>query len=365
MPACRISAAAAAAYAFWAAPNNARQHISPTGAANLIPNKRRYIDPPGMAALNFGMKRGIAVLFTLALFAWLLRGGHLQALAIALSDLSPRVVILTALGLVASYIFRALRVYDEFRREARGRFGACLRIVLVHNAMVNVLPFRSGEFAFPMLLQRTFGTPLPRAVASLVWFRLQDACVIGLIAIFIWPDISPFIRIVAASLVVTLAWAVPHLMKIRPRQTTPAKPTTTFAKVRDAFQDSTQQARFGWLWTLANWSAKLAVQGWLLAALLGGAFPEGVAGALGAELSSVLPIQGVAGFGTYEAGAAAALLPLGVPLTEAIRAAFALHLFVTGCAVLAGGIAWAIPIANRSPRGTAHPTSTSQSAWSR
>src|SRR5262245_29630329 len=116
--------------------------ISARGAANLIPNKRLYIDPPGMAALNFGMKRGIAVLFTLALFAWLLGGGHLQALVIALSDLSPSVVILTALGLVASYIFRALRVYDEFRREARGRFGACLRIVLVHNAMVNVLPFR-------------------------------------------------------------------------------------------------------------------------------------------------------------------------------------------------------------------------------
>jgi len=51
MPACRISAAAAAAYAFWAAPNNARPHMSPSGAANLIPNKRRYIDPPGMAAL--------------------------------------------------------------------------------------------------------------------------------------------------------------------------------------------------------------------------------------------------------------------------------------------------------------------------
>jgi len=318
-----------------------------------------------MPALNFGMKRGIAVLVTLALFAWLLREGHLQALLIVLSHLSPSVVSVAALGLVASYIFRALRVYDEFRREARGRFGACLRIVLIHTAMVNVLPFRSGELAFPMLLQRTFGTALPRAVASLIWFRLQDACVIGLIAVFIWPELSPFVRIAGASIVVTLAWAVPHFVKIRPGQTIPGKPTTTFAKVRDAFRESTQEARFGWLWTLANWSAKLAAQAWLLAALLGGTFPEGAAGALGAELSSVLPIQGVAGFGTYEAGTAAALLPLGIPLFEAMRAAFALHLFVTGCAVFAGGIAWTFPIASRSPTGTVNPTSASESAWSR
>jgi len=315
-----------------------------------------------MTALNFGMKRGIAVVLSLGLFAWLLAGGHLQALVIALSDLSPSVVILTALGLLASYIFRALRVYDEFRREAHGRFGACLRIVLVHNAMTNVLPFRSGEFAFPMLLQATFGIPFSRAVASLLWFRLQDACVIGLIAIFIWPDVALFVRIVGAGIIVALACAVPHFMRTTGRKS--AKPTTPFGKFRDAFRESTQEARFGWLWTLSNWSTKLAVEAWLLATLLGASFAQGAAGALGAELSSVLPIQGIAGFGTYEAGAAAAFLPLGIPLADGIRAAFALHLFVISCAVLAGAIAWVFPSPSDSPSKEAQAPA-SQSAWSR
>jgi uncharacterized membrane protein YbhN (UPF0104 family) len=305
------------------------------------------------------MKRGIAVVLSLGLFAWLLGGGHLQSLVIALSQLSPSVVILAALGLVASYIFRALRVYDEFRREARGRFAACLRIVLVHNAMVNVLPFRSGEFAFPMLLQATFGIPLPRAVASLLWFRLQDACVIGLIALLIWPDIPLFVRIVGAGVVVALAWAVPHLMRMRPTWRKSVE-TTTFTKFRDALLDSAREARFGWLWTFSNWSAKLAAQAWLLAILLDGTFPQGVAGALGAELSSVLPIQGVAGFGTYEAGATAALLPLGIALADGLRGAFALHVFVISCSVLAGGIAWVFP----TPSDTRSPPS-SERAWSR
>jgi hypothetical protein len=50
--------------------------------------------------------------------------------------------------------------------------------VLIHNAMMNVVPFRGGEAAFPLLLRQSFGIPLPRAIASLFWFRLQDAFVV-------------------------------------------------------------------------------------------------------------------------------------------------------------------------------------------
>src|SRR5574337_742587 len=111
-------------------------------------------------------------------------------------------------------------------------------------------------------------------------------------------------------------------------------------RVRDAFADSTRHARFGWLWTAANWSVKLAAQAWLLAALLPASLASAAAGALGAELASILPVQGVAGFGTYEAGAAAALLPAGIALARGLRAALALHLFVIASALSVGGVAW-------------------------
>jgi uncharacterized membrane protein YbhN (UPF0104 family) len=113
--------------------------------------------------------------------------------------------------------------------------------------------------------------------------------------------------------------------------------------LRDAFAKSTQHARFGWLWTIANWSVKLAAQAYLLAVLLGTSMNTGAAGALGAELAAILPVQGVAGFGTYEAGAAAALLPNGVMLADGLRAALALHLFVIACSVCAGIIAALLP----------------------
>ena len=137
--------------------------------------------------------------------------------------------------------------------------------------------------------------------------------------------------------------------------------TGKLAKVRDAFAESTRHARFGWLWTIANWTIKLAAQAWLLAALIPAGLDVGAAGALGAELAAILPVQGVAGFGTYEAGAAAALLPSGVPLATGLQVALALHLFVIACAVSAGAIAWLFP-AGEAPKPTAAPQSGLQSA---
>src|SRR5262245_21095007 len=120
------------------------------------------------------MQRGFAVAMSLVLLVWLVAGGHVETLGSAVSRLSLRDALIAACALATSYVFRAIRVYDEFRHEARGRFGACLRIVLIHNAMVNVVPFRGGEFAFPLLLRSTFGIGLPRCVTSLLWFRMQD-----------------------------------------------------------------------------------------------------------------------------------------------------------------------------------------------
>ena len=284
-------------------------------------------------------KRGLAVAFTLAFLFWLLKKQQWAELATMLERLSCSAVGLALAGFLLSYLLRAARVYDEFRHEAAGRFGACLRLVLLHNAAVNIVPFRGGEAAFPVLLGRLFGTPLTRALASLFWFRLQDALVVAVVAVATWPGLPPVLRIVGVAALIVFAWALPRWAR-RPNRTSPGG---RFARLRDAFAESARHARFGWLWTIANWSVKLAAQAWLLAALLGAGMGTAVTGALGAELAAILPVQGVAGFGTYEAGAAMALLPNGVELAEGLRAALALHLFVIVCSVCAGIIAFLLP----------------------
>lgn len=293
------------------------------------------------------MKRIVAIALSLLLLGWLLADGRWQEMGAALARLSPAAVGLAAAGFLLSYLLRALRVYFEFRADASGRFGACLRIVLIHNAMVNVVPFRGGEAAFPILLGRTFGTPLARAVASLFWFRLQDAFVVATLAALVCPGVPLALRALGASGLILCAWLLPRWARRQHDWAQRGRWAGKLAKVRDAFAESTRHARFGWLWTVANWSVKLAAQAWLLGALIAGSVQIGAAGALGAELAAILPIQGVAGFGTYEAGAAAAMLPAGIGFADGLRAALALHLFVIASAVSAGAIAALFP--NRGP----------------
>jgi hypothetical protein len=288
------------------------------------------------------IKRAIAVLATIGLLVWLVLSGQWAVLVHSAAALPAGAVVLAALGFVLSYLLRALRVWDEFRHEGKGRFGACLRIVLIHNAMVNIVPFRGGEAAFPILLGRLFGTPLGRALASLFWFRLQDAFVVLALAILVWPGLAPVLRAAGLAAVVALALGLPRWARRAHDWHAGGRWQARLGKLRDAFAASTRHARFGWLWTIANWSVKLAAQAWLLAAVLGQAMDVGAAGALGAELAAILPIQGVAGFGTYEAGAAAAMLPHGVALDTGLQAALLLHLFVIACACTAGLLAWIV-----------------------
>jgi hypothetical protein len=302
------------------------------------------------------LKRLLAIVASLALVGWLVSAGGWRGIGALLERVGPGAFAAALAGFVVSYFLRALRLHDEFR--IHGRFGACLRIVLVHNAMVNVVPFRGGEAALPLLLRQTFGTPLPRAVASLFWFRLQDALVVALLAVLVWPGLAWALRAGGVVLLVAFALYLPRWARAPHDWASGGALASKLAKLRDALGESTRHARLGWLWTIANWAVKLLTQAWLLSVLLDTQVAHGAAGALGAELAAILPIQGVAGFGTYEAGAAAAMLPSGIALARGLQAALALHLFVIASAVAAGAIAWLCP-AGAAPASELRPDSKS------
>jgi hypothetical protein len=67
-------------------------------------------------------------------------------------------------------------------------------------------------------------------------------------------------------------------------------------------------------------------------------------GAIAGELSTVLPINGIAGFGTYEGAIVGAMQLFGVTVNSALTGAFNLHLLVLGTSILAAGAALAIPL---------------------
>ena len=281
------------------------------------------------------IRRVFAIAITLALLAWLLIDRRFLAVGDAASRLQVGTLLLALAGLLASYATRALRIRAEFG-PLPGRFVDVLRVMLVHNAWVNVLPFRAGELAFPLLMRQHFNVATERALASLLWLRMQDACVLALLAVLALPAVPLSLRAALAAAVLLTAAGLRFAAKSRG-----PLPFGWLQRLRSSLSAATGSPWQTWLWTLLNWAIKMAALTLLLGALLPAPSTIALAGALGAEVAAVLPVQGVAGFGTYEAGAAAMLAPAGVPLQAALPAALLMHLVVIASAVLAGLWAWA------------------------
>lgn len=288
-------------------------------------------------------RRALAGVVTLAFMGWLGWAFPWEGFFEGLGRVAAGSLALSVAGLLLSYFLRALRIFDELRRWLPVRFRDCLRISLIHNAFVNILPFRTGDLAFPVLLKREFGADLTRAGASLFWLRLQDAFVVLALALLIWPGLPWPMRVFGLAGVVALAWFLPFwARKPHTLAAHPGRVLRVLGRVREAFAQSSSHARWGWFWTLSNWSVKLWAQASFLAMLTASEWGVGFAGSLGAELAAILPVQGVAGFGTYEAAAAAAMIPFGLRLSDALAAALTLHLLVIFMACFAGALAFAL-----------------------
>jgi hypothetical protein len=68
-------------------------------------------------------------------------------------------------------------------------------------------------------------------------------------------------------------------------------------------------------------------------------------GAAGGELSVIVPINGFAGFGTYETGVALGMQSVGVALSSSLAGAVNLHFVSLGTAIVAGACRAIHPVA--------------------
>jgi uncharacterized membrane protein YbhN (UPF0104 family) len=297
--------------------------------------------------------RGLAVVISVALLWWLIADARWQGVFARLARIDAASLVGVALLFAASYAMRGARIHGEFRDElvdearSSNTYLCILRLTLVHNALVNVLPFRSGEVAFPVLLSRWFGIGSGRAIVSLLWLRAQDATVVMALAALVWPDLPLVWRALALAVIIGGAIAVPMWAR---RHATPTSMSTDsgpgrLGKLRALLERSTRRNTAGWLWTIGNWSVKLIAEAWLVGLALGPessgdtSLASSALGAIGAELAAIVPVQGVAGFGTFEAGGAALMRTQGVDLQTGLEAILVLHAVVLTLALIAGALA--------------------------
>jgi uncharacterized membrane protein YbhN (UPF0104 family) len=314
----------------------------------------------------------LAWLISIGLLAWVLKGVDWAGAWRARGELPAWALVLAALGWLGSYLLRAMRLRAEWRAVAPRPLSACLRLVLVHNAWLALLPLRAGEASYVWLVHRFWGVTVGDAARSLLRLRAQDALILlslGTMLLVPWARVIPLTAsslgggaasatwgvavMLASGLVVLLGGALAwHLLQHGSGRLLSrlARRSAAFDALRQG--DGRRRALHeGAIYSLLNWLLRLMVVGGLLTALTG--LDPALAGraALGTELGAALPLQGPAGLGPYEAGAWAALALQGQDPSRAMAAVIGVHVFCLLVGLTAAALAqWLLPSPEPSRR---------------
>lgn len=298
---------------------------------------------------------------------------HAQEMAARAARLGAGGWLLATCGMTATYGLRAGRLHAEWKGRRNLQPLHCLRVILMHTAAVNLLPMRSGELGYPLMLNRRWNIPLADAASSLAWMRLQDMAIVAWLGAVtalavLWhrdmlaAPLALGAALLATALLVGFAlragrWAAAAFTAVQrlalPLQRWPRMHRLLDRGLTVAAQGSARTRGTTWAWCVANWLTKLSTVAVLLTALAGLPLFSAWCGALGGDGASALPLQPAAGFGTYEAGVAVAARLSGYDAwREMLAAALTVHLFMLATSVLGAGLSWLL-VSSTSPEGAA------------
>lgn len=259
----------------------------------------------------------LAVAFYAAFIEWL---WGWQRIFFSWQEAGWQVACASIVLILFTYVLRTWRIRDYFPAETAGQFRRLLRLVQVHNLLNIMLPLRSGEVSFPILMKQEFGISLARATSALLVMRLLDLHALLAAA-------GTGLALEEGSLLAWLLWLIFAILPLAAFML--RKPLLDFAQA--AAPSRLQAALFelkaglpadlaafmrAWMATLINWFVKVAVMAWVLILLADLDIAAAFGGGLGGELSSVLPVHAPGGVGTYPAGITAGAVTFGASTSQ-------------------------------------------------
>ena len=280
------------------------------------------------------LKLVVAILLLLATI-WVVAGlVDLTALMNAIGSLPGRTMLIVFLLGAVSWFLRGLRTWILFEKVP---LFQSLGMSFVHNTANNLAPMRLGELVLPVLARWIGNIEFSVGLTGLVWIRLLDfISLIGIsVCIILLPSAGTIMLALLAALIfltpLLLAVVVPKIQHIRLPQ--------ILEHARDQLIFEAQNGRRlqqMWRLTILAWLSKIMGMGILLAALSGIPMTDLMATILGAELSSILPIHGLAGAGSYEMGGVLGSGLIGLSPILALEITIQLHIYVLSLTVVFG-----------------------------
>ena len=288
----------------------------------------------------------LALLVTCAILIVFLRRTRWEDVAAAFSSIPP---IALGLYMLLSLMGTAVRSI-RYRILLSGRIGRVemFLITLVQNFSVDLLPARSASFVFYASLTRQRGIRLEEGASSFVFAVFYDALALGLMlgaaASILVGSLGGDVpaRSIAWGLAVVIALSLLVIILARPLAGWTRKISRTMGLARieavlAALEDyfSRHRAISERIQLLGLSLAVKAIKYVSLYVLFVGVSGAAVSprslslfsfGIAGAELSSFLPIQGLAGLGTWEAAFALVAGKIGLTLQNPFLTALVIHL---------------------------------------
>lgn len=237
-------------------------------------------------------------------------------------------------------------------------------IAIFHNAANQVMPFRSGELAFPLLLKRYLGHQMSQSTASLLLIRFIEAMVLGGLVIiglfFVLSDSTDnfgriiFLLLFLLFMLVFWGW-MPRLLLIGYRVTRSVsgsgeeawrKLVLRLGQALHAVSGELNKSKGFSVYllilvlTVANWLVLIAVC-WVVLLSVGVQvnYAEAMVGASVASVAQFIPLGSFGNIGPLEAGWTLGFVFVGVDAKQALSSGVVLHLVMIGYALLLAAIA--------------------------
>jgi hypothetical protein len=270
---------------------------------------------------------------------------------------NPALAALAFVFIAVSHILRAMRIHSLTKDKLSSQLSATIKISALHQLANNIMPMRLGELTYPLLMRRYYSVPVGDSISQLIWLRVLDLALMGAVAFILLLVVlnhSLVTLSAAAAILISVFIAIAvrttaqtHFMALVSSRSWLNKP---FLVLRDNVPSTKKHHAYLLLLTVAAWGFKLCAASLVILFFADVSITSALTGSIAGEVAGILPIQGVAGAGTYEA-----IVFTGISLSEGIEpnwlaVAFNMHLFMLTCTAIVAVLA--LPIA--VPRGPLH-----------
>jgi uncharacterized protein (TIRG00374 family) len=290
----------------------------------------------------------IAVIITITLVALLLSQINARDVMDMLVKIKPAYLVIGFVLYAMSYIFRALRFHILLNKEVG--IKELFSIVSVHNMALNIFPARSGELSYIYLLKKRHNKNVGEGAATLLMARMLDIISLSIlflismmfshdlpeIMIKVLPIVGFFLFLVILALLMFIYFSHGFIERLRGISVyirlNEMDALKYFFRKMDEMAECFSHIQRGQfiksaMVSAAIWIILYSVNYTLIIAMgIDLPFETVFLASTFFFMISILPIQGIGGFGTLEGSWAISFMALGVSKEAAISSGFVMHI---------------------------------------